>query len=78
MVTKQIIEKLQSYLTKEEAEYAIPRFKKNYDPEFGSINNDSKASDLVLCGFDWECTDEGMVYWDNLYCLALEREKIKI
>ena len=54
MVTKQIIEKLQSYLTKEEAEYAIPRFKKNYDPEFGSINNDSKASDLLLCGFDWE------------------------
>ena len=77
-LSKELIEILQSYLTKEEAEYAIPRFKKNYDPEFGNISNGSKASDLLLCGFDWEDTDEGMNYWDNLYCLTLEREKIKI
>ena len=75
MITKEMLERLQSYLTKEEAESAIPQFKKQYDPEFGSIRNASKASDILLCGFDWEDTEEGMEYWDNLYCLVIKREQ---
>jgi hypothetical protein len=75
MITNEILERLQSYLTKEEARNAIPQFKKNYDPEFGSINYTSKASDILLGGFDWEETEEGMDYWDNLYCLVVQREK---
>jgi len=75
MITKELLERLQSYLTKEEAESAIPQFKKQYDPEFGSINQGSKASDILLLGFDWDLSEEGMVYWDNLYCLVIQREK---
>lgn len=75
MITKELLERLQSYLTKEEAEEVIPQFKKQYDPEFGSINQESKASDLLLCGFDWELSQEGGDYWDNLYIKVLEREK---
>jgi hypothetical protein len=75
MITKELLERLQSYLTKEEAKYAIPRFKKQYDRHFGSINQDSKASDLLLCGFDWELSQEGGAYWDKLYIKVLEREK---
>ena len=70
-----MLERLQSYLTKEEAEEVIPQFKKQYDPEFGVINQEIKASDLLLCGFDWCMSKEGDDYWDNLYIKVLAREK---
>ena len=75
MITNEMLERLQSYLTKEEAKSAIPQFKKQYDRHFGCINQDSKASDILLGGFDWEDTEEGMEYWDNLYCLVIKREQ---
>jgi len=74
MITKEILERLQSYLTKEEAESVIPQFKKQYDRHFGGINQDSKASDILLGGFDWELSQEGGAYWDKLYIKVLERE----
>ena len=74
MITKEMLERLQSYLTKEEAEYAIPQFKKQYDRHFGCINQDSKASDMLLSGFDWELSVEGGDYWDKLYEKVLKRE----
>jgi hypothetical protein len=74
MITKELLERLQSYLTKEEAESVIPQFKKQYDDYFGCINQDSKASDILLGGFDWDFAEEGMEYWDNLYCLVKQRE----
>jgi len=74
MITKELLERLQSYLTKEEAESAIPQFKKQYDRHFGVIKQDSKASDILLGGFDWDLSEEGIEYWDNLYCLVKQRE----
>jgi hypothetical protein len=74
MITKELLERLQSYLTKEEAESAIPQFKKQYDNHFGCVNQDSKASDMLLAGFDWELSVEGGDYWDKLYEKVLKRE----
>lgn len=74
-LTNEMLERLQSYLTKEEAEEVIPQFKKQYDPEFGIIDQNSKASDMLLSGFDWCMSREGDDYWDNLYNKVLTREK---
>jgi hypothetical protein len=70
-----MLERLQSYLTKEEAEYAIPQFKVQYDPHFGCLNPNSTASDMLLTGFGWESSVEGDDYWDKLYEKVLKREK---
>jgi len=74
-LSKELIERLQSFLTKEEAESVIHQFKKQYNPEFGVINQNSKASDMLLSGFDWCMSREGDDYWDSLYNKVLTREK---
>ena len=75
MVTKQIIEKLQSFLTEEEAKRIIPLYKENYDPDFGDVYEESSASEIIFDGFAWDESPQGERYWDTIYLRIKDREE---
>lgn len=75
MVAKQIIEKLQSFLTEEEAKRIIPQYKKNYDPDFGDVYEESSASEIIFDGFAWDESPQGERYWDTIYLRIKDREE---
>lgn len=74
-LNKEIVKKLQSYLTEEEANRIIPLYKKNYDSNFGNLDITSQASDIIINGFLWETSLEGNVYWDSVHLIICEREE---
>ena len=75
MVAKQIIEKLQSFLTEEEAKRIIPLYKENYDPDFGDVYEESSASEIIFDGFAWDESPQGERYWDNVHERIKNREE---
>lgn len=75
MVTKQIIEKLQSFLTEEEAKKIIPFYKENYDPDFGDVWEESSAREIIVDGFAWDESPQGDKYWDIVHELVKYREE---
>lgn len=74
MVTKKIIEKLQSFLTEEEAKKIIPLYKENYDPDFGDIDEESLASEIIFEGFAWDESPQGEFFWEKIHDRVVVRE----
>lgn len=75
MVTKQIIKKLQSFLTEEEAKIIIPLYKQNYEHDFGDVCEGLSASEMILYGFAWDECPQGVKYWDIVHKKITNREK---
>lgn len=73
---EKLVKRVQSYLTKKEAEEIIPKFRKNFLNQSHHIHKallERFPENILTFGFTWKLTEEGWDYWEKIKQLISER-----